>query len=168
MTDDENIRLLEPGELRRSLAEKDKLFAEISNLIAVADVDDDVPPAVLADDYNCIASQVCSLQAGFEDPACSSRLASGVEQADGPTAAFGDDAHLNAALQLNQERINICSALGPLDQHDWDDYLSVPRSRGDDSDRGVERSMRARLAVRYRLKTCPSCGKPKYRMLRGR
>ena len=123
MSEDGNVRVLEPGELRPSMAEKAKLFAEISNLIGVADVTDDVPPAVLADDYDCITSQVCSLQAGFEDPTSSSRLASEVDAMPEPTAALGDDAHLNAALQLNQERINICSALGSLDHHDWDDDL---------------------------------------------
>ena len=117
-----NIRMLEQGELRQSLAEKDKLFAEISNLIVEADVDEedeDNPPDVTVDEYDRLVSQVCSLHAAFEDPARASRPTSGFEgdiagpqlssvQATAlddidpnPTTAIGDDAQLNEALQLN-------------------------------------------------------------------
>ena len=132
--------MLGPGELRPSMTAKEKLFAEVSNLIAEPDSGEDDPPDVTADEYERLVSQVCSLHAAFEDPASTSRPTSGLNGADGgpqastveaesdsiepnPTTAIGDDALLNEALQLNQERIDVSTALGSLHAEEWDDDL---------------------------------------------
>ena len=68
--------MLSPGERRLSWKAKEKLFAEISNLIAEPDAEEEEsnPSDVTADR---LVSQVCSLHAAFEDPASTSRPTSG-------------------------------------------------------------------------------------------
>ena len=132
--------MLSPGERRLSWKAKEKLFAEISNLIAGPDAEEEEsnPSDVTADR---LVSQVCSLHAAFEDPASTSRPTSGFNGANGgqqpstadagesdsikpnPTTATGDDALLKEALQLNQERVDISTALGSLHEEEWDDEL---------------------------------------------
>ncbi|EJK65892.1 hypothetical protein THAOC_13210, partial [Thalassiosira oceanica] len=140
-----NVKMLGPGERRPSFDAKGRFLAEIaeiSNLIGGDEEEEDEdPPDVTAEEYERLVSQVCSLHAAFEDPASTTRPTSGLNGADdgpqisiaaigepdsfepNPATAIGDDALLNEALQLNQERIDISTALGSLDVDQWDDDL---------------------------------------------
>ena len=95
MGEEGNVRMLGPGERRPSLTAKEKLFAEISNLIAEPDVEEveSTPPDVTADEYDRLVSQVCSLHAAFENPASTSRPTSGLNGANGGLHAQEENGH---------------------------------------------------------------------------